>query len=95
MYPSSCRSFLGRAGIYLEDLYVRPDYRGRGVGRQLLVYLARLARDRGCGRVEWAVLNWNTRAIDSYRRVDAVPMDEWTTYRLTGDALDRLADERD
>ena len=93
LFFSSFSTFLGRPGLYLEDLYVRPEFRGRGFGRRLLIHLARQARDRGCGRVEWSVLDWNSRAIESYRRVGAVPMDEWTTYRLTGDALDRLADE--
>ena len=86
-------TFLGRPGIYLEDLYVRPEYRGRGCGRQLLVYLARLAVERRCGRLEWAVLDWNDVAINTYRRAGAVPMDEWTVYRLTGKALDQLATE--
>ena len=93
LFFSSFSTFLGRPGIYLEDLYVRPDYRSRGFGRRLLVHLARLAQTRGCGRVEWSVLDWNSRAIDSYRRAGAVPMDEWTVYRLTGEALDRLASE--
>ena len=88
-------TFLARPGLYLEDLYVQPEYRGRGVGRRLLVYLARLARTRGCGRFEWSVLDWNEPAIRAYRRTGAVPMDEWTVYRLTGDALDRLAAEGD
>ena len=86
-------TFLGRPGIYLEDLYVRPAYRGRGFGRRLLVHLARLAVERRCGRVEWSVLDWNTQAIESYGRVGAVPMHEWTAYRLTGQALERLAAE--
>ena len=86
-------TFLGRPGLYLEDLYVRPAFRGRGVGRRLLAHLARLARRRGCGRVEWSVLDWNAPAIAAYRRVGAVPLDEWTTYRLSGEALARLAGE--
>ena len=86
-------TFTGRPGLYLEDLYVRPAHRGRGVGRRLLVHLARLARGRGCSRFEWAVLDWNEPAIRSYRRVGASPMDDWTVYRLTGTALERLADE--
>lgn len=92
LFFSSFSTFLGRAGLYLEDLYVRPSHRGRGFGRRLLVHLARLARDRGCGRVEWSVLDWNHRAIAAYERVGAVPMDEWTVYRLTGAALTRLAE---
>ena len=86
-------TFAGKRGLYLEDLYVRPDYRGRGIGRGLLRHLARLARERGCHRFEWSVLDWNALAIRSYRRAGAVAMDDWTVYRLTGAALDRLADE--
>ena len=91
LFFRSFSTFLGRPGIYLEDLYVRPAYRGRGFGRRLLEHLARLAIERRCGRVEWSVLDWNTRAIESYRRAGAVSMDEWTVYRLTGNALERLA----
>lgn len=80
-------TFLGKPGIYLEDVFVQPEHRGRGHGKALLVALARLAVERGCGRLEWAVLNWNKPAIDFYRSLGAVPLDEWTTYRLTGDAL--------
>ena len=80
-------TFIGRPGIYLEDLYVKPDMRGRGYGKALLVRLAQLARERGCGRVEWAVLNWNEPAIRFYRALGAVPMNEWQVYRLAGDAL--------
>ncbi len=86
-------TFAGKRGLYLEDLYVRPEHRGRGVGRRLLRHLARLACERGCRRFEWAVLDWNEPAIRSYRRAGAVPMDGWTVYRVTGAALDRLADE--
>ncbi len=86
-------TFLGRPGLYLEDLYVRPAFRGRGFGRRLLIHLARIAVDRGCGRFEWSVLDWNAPAIAAYRRAGAVPLDDWTVYRLTGDALKRLADE--
>jgi GNAT superfamily N-acetyltransferase len=84
-------TFVGRRGLYLEDIYVRPSARGRGLGRALLVYLARLARERGCGRMEWAVLDWNQPAIAFYRQLGAVPMDDWTVFRLAGDALDALA----
>ena len=84
-------TFLGQPGIYLEDLFVTPEMRGRGVGKALLAHLARLARERGCGRLEWAVLKWNTPSIEFYKRLGAVPMEEWDVYRLTGDALDRLA----
>jgi GNAT superfamily N-acetyltransferase len=84
-------TFRGRPGLYLEDLFVRPAYRGRGIGKRLLVHLARLARARGCARFEWAVLDWNQPAIEFYRRLGAVPMNEWTVFRVTDDALDRLA----
>lgn len=87
-------TFLGRRGLYLEDLYVKPEARGRGLGRAMLTHLAQLARERNCGRLEWAVLNWNEPAIKFYRSLGAVAMDEWTTFRLTGESLDRLADGR-
>jgi GNAT superfamily N-acetyltransferase len=86
-------TFLGRPGLYLEDLFVLPEWRGRGVGRALLRHLARIAVERGCGRMEWAVLDWNEPAIGFYRSLGARAMDEWTVYRLTGDALRRLAME--
>lgn len=79
-----------RPGLYLEDLFVRPDMRGRGIGRALLLHLAQIARERGCARMDWAVLDWNEPAIKFYEKLGAVPMNEWTTYRLTADALDRL-----
>lgn len=84
-------TFVGRRGLYLEDLYVRPDFRGRGFGRRLLAHLAALAVERGCARFEWAVLDWNRRAVDFYRAMGAVPMSEWTVFRLRGDALHALA----
>jgi GNAT superfamily N-acetyltransferase len=84
-------TFLGRPGIYLEDLYVKPEFRGMGIGRAVLVYLARLAKERNCGRLEWSVLNWNEPAIRLYRGIGAVPMDEWTVYRVSGEALEELA----
>ncbi|MGQ0835794.1 MAG: GNAT family N-acetyltransferase [Gammaproteobacteria bacterium] len=84
-------TFLGQPGIYLEDLYVRPAARGRGVGEKLLAHLARLAIDRGCGRLEWWVLDWNEAALAFYRKLGAVPMDEWTVQRVTGSALEALA----
>lgn len=87
-------TFLGRPGLYLEDLYVRPEMRGRGFGRAMLLHLARLAKERGCGRFEWSVLDWNQPAINFYKQLGARPMDEWTIFRLTGDALERLAGER-
>lgn len=85
-------TFLCRPGLYLEDLFVRPEYRGRGHGRALLAALARLAVDRGCGRVEWSVLEWNAPAIGFYRALGATALDDWTTFRLTGQALRGLAD---
>ena len=84
-------TFLGRPGIYLEDLFVDPDRRGRGYGRELLAHLARLARDRDCGRVEWAVLDWNAPSIQFYKSLGAVPLDDWIIFRLTGEALERSA----
>jgi len=84
-------TFLGRAGIYLEDLFVLPEFRGRGYGRALLRRLARLAVERGCGRLEWACLDWNRPGIDFYLSLGAAPLAEWTTYRLTGDTLDEAA----
>lgn len=86
-------TFLAQPGIYLEDLYVRPESRGRGVGRALLAHLARLARERGCGRLEWWVLDWNESAIRFYRSLGAQPMSDWTVFRLAGGDLARLADE--
>lgn len=85
-------TFVGRRGLYLEDLFVLPEHRGRGIGKRLLSHLAKLAVERRCGRLEWAVLDWNESAIRFYKSIGAVPMDEWTTYRVAGDALDRLAD---
>src|SRR5262249_40016308 len=84
-------TFVGRPGIYLEDLFLEPAHRGQGHGKALLVELARLAVERDCGRVEWAVLNWNEPAIQFYRSIGAVPMAEWQTYRLIGDALVALS----
>lgn len=84
-------TFKGRPGIYLEDLFVRPEARGRGIGKLLLAYLARTAIERNCARLEWAVLDWNEPSIGFYRSLGAVPMDEWTTFRLTGEPLALLA----
>jgi GNAT superfamily N-acetyltransferase len=91
LFFHSMSTFVGRRGLYLEDLFVKPQYRGRGIGKALLIHLARLAKERRCGRFEWAVLDWNEPAIGFYKKLGAVPMDDWTVYRLTGDALDRLA----
>jgi GNAT superfamily N-acetyltransferase len=84
-------TFLGRAGLYLEDLFVWPAYRRKGYGKALLRKLAELAVERGCGRLEWACLDWNRPSIDFYLSLGARPMEEWTTYRLTGEALQKLA----
>ena len=85
-------TWLGRPGLYLEDLFVKPEHRGKGYGRALLVDLAGISRDRGCGRMEWAVLDWNEPAIQFYRKIGAKPNEEWTIYRLTSDGISALAD---
>src|SRR5262245_41589909 len=90
LYFHNYSTFLARPGLYLEDLFVRPEYRGRGIGEALLRHLARLAVERGCGRMEWAVLDWNKRAIEFYERMGARGIREWTTYRLAGEALEKL-----
>lgn len=87
-------TFLARPGIYLEDLFVYPKYRGKGIGKALMVYLAQQAVERKCGRFEWWVLDWNEPAIEFYKRLGAVPMNDWTVFRLTGEALKRLAEKR-
>ena len=84
-------TFLAESGLYLEDLYVRPHHRGKGIGLALLKELAGIAAERRCGRLEWGVLDWNQPSIQFYKKLGAVPMDEWTKYRLSGDALKRLA----
>lgn len=91
LFFNNYSTWRGRPGIYLEDLFVRPEFRRRGVGRALLVHLAQVAVREGCARFEWAVLNWNTPAIDFYRSLGAEPLDEWTTLRVSGSALNRLA----
>lgn len=88
-------TFLGRPGLYLEDLFVVPEFRGRGVGRELLSALARIAVERECGRMEWWVLDWNASAIGFYESLGAVAMDDWTVFRLTGESLERLANSRE
>jgi GNAT superfamily N-acetyltransferase len=93
LFFHSFSTFLARPGIYLEDLFVLPTHRGRGVGRALLSHLARLALERGCGRVEWAVLDWNKDAIRFYERLGARPNSEWTVYRLDGEALSAVGRE--
>ncbi|MBM7540106.1 GNAT family N-acetyltransferase [Amphibacillus cookii] len=91
LFYSSFSTFLGKPGLYLEDLYVRPDYRGRGFGRKLITYLADLTCEREYERLEWVCLDWNTSAIQFYRKMGAIAMEDWTTYRLHGSALKNLA----
>ena len=91
VYFYNFSTWLGRPGLYLEDLFVRPAARGKGYGRALLVELANIARERGCGRMEWAVLDWNDPAIQFYRKLGAEPKSEWTVFRLTHDGIARLA----
>ncbi len=95
LYSYTFSSFLGRAGMFVEDLYVENAHRSKGVGKALLVHLAKLAQQRSCGRLEWAVLNWNERAMEFYQDLGAEPMDEWTTFRLGGEALERLASQEE
>jgi len=91
LYFRTFSTFLGRPGLYLEDLYVKPEFRGQGIGRSLLTHLAQIAVARGYGRLDWAVLNWNDPAIRFYDSLGATPLEEWTGYRLTGKALTQLA----
>src|SRR5215472_970716 len=91
LYFYNFSTWLGRPGLYLEDLFVKPEKRGKGYGRALLVELAKIASERGCGRMEWAVLNWNEPAIKFYHALGAKPMDEWTVFRLTRDEIAKLA----
>jgi GNAT superfamily N-acetyltransferase len=91
LYFHNFSTFLGRPGIYLEDLFVKPEHRGKGIGRALLRELAKTAVARGCGRLEWSVLDWNEPAIEFYKSLHARPMDEWTVFRVAGDALESLA----
>lgn len=93
LYFYNFSTFLGRAGLYLEDLFVLEQYRGRGHGKALLRRLAQIALERGCGRMEWCCLDWNQSSIDFYRSLGAVPMSDWTTYRLTGETLENMAKE--
>ncbi|MGC1321812.1 MAG: GNAT family N-acetyltransferase [Candidatus Udaeobacter sp.] len=93
VYFYNFSTWLGRPGLYLEDLFVKPEKRGNGYGRALLVELAKIARDRGCGRMEWAVLNWNEPAIKFYQALGAKPMNEWTVFRLTREEIARLAND--
>lgn len=91
LYFHNFSTFLGRPGIYLEDLFVKPKYRGKGFGKALLVYLAKITKERNCGRLEWSVLDWNEPSIKFYKKLGAKPMDDWTMYRVTGKALENLA----
>jgi GNAT superfamily N-acetyltransferase len=91
LYFTSFSTFMGRPGIYLEDLFVRPQARGAGVGKALLREVARIAVNRNCGRLEWSVLDWNDPAIGFYKKLGAVPLSEWTVFRVTGSTLDKLA----
>ena len=93
LYFHNFSTFLGRGGIYLEDLFVLPEHRGKGYGKAILTRLAQIARERGCGRLEWACLDWNKPSIDFYLSLGAKPMDEWTVYRVSGEALTQLAGE--
>ena len=88
-------TWLGRPGLYLEDLFIKPEKRGKGYGRALLVELAKIAMERGCGRMEWAVLDWNESAIKFYHALGAKPMDEWTVFRLTREGIEKLANAAD
>ena len=92
LFFNNFSTFLGRAGIYLEDLFVKPEYRGRGYGKGLIRELARITVERGCGRLEWCCLNWNRPSIDFYLSLNAEPMSDWTTYRLSGKSLQELAE---
>ena len=90
----SYSTFLAKRGLYLEDIFVRPEWRGKGIGRALLTCVARVAVERGCGRMEWSVLDWNEPAIGFYKKLGATPLDEWTVFRLTGEALEGVAKGR-
>lgn len=93
MFFHNFSTFIGKSGLYLEDLYVRKEYRGKGYGKQFFIYLAKLAKERQCGRLEWFCLDSNQPSIDFYLALGARPMDEWTVYRLTGETLQNLAEE--
>jgi GNAT superfamily N-acetyltransferase len=93
LYFHNFSTFLGKPGIYIEDLFVKPEYRGKGLGRTLLARIAAIAVERSCGRLEWACLDWNEPSIKFYKSHGGRPLDEWTTYRVTGDMLEKLAEE--
>ncbi len=88
-------TFLGKKGLYLEDLFIKPHYRGKGFGKALLLHVVRLAKERNCGRVEWSVLNWNQPAIDFYKSLGAVPMDGWTVYRLDEEVIKKVENQKE
>jgi len=90
VYCKNFSTFVGRAGLYLEDLYVQPKYRGQGIGKAMLARLVEIAKERGYGRMEWVCLDWNKPSIDFYLKLGAVPLDEWTTYRLTQEGLENF-----
>ncbi|MGD8779461.1 MAG: GNAT family N-acetyltransferase [Ignavibacteria bacterium] len=92
VYFYNFSTFLAKPGLYLEDIFVLPEMRGKGIGKKMLTHIAKIAVEKGCGRFEWAVLDWNEPAINFYKSIGAVPMDEWTIFRLTGEPLLRLAD---
>src|SRR5689334_18355380 len=92
VYFFNFSTWLGRPGLYLEDLFVKPEMRGRGYGRALLVHLAKIARDHNCGRMEWAVLTWNDPAIEFYKKLGAMPLEEWRVFRLTKEEIGKLAE---
>jgi GNAT superfamily N-acetyltransferase len=94
LYFHNFSTFLGRPGIYIEDLFVKPEYRGKGFGKALFARVAAIAVERNCGRLEWACLNWNEPSITFYKSQGGRPLDEWTTYRITGEALKKLAEEQ-
>ena len=93
LFFNNFSTFLGRAGVYLEDLYVKPEYRNKGIGKIMLSFLGKVAKDNNYGREEWWCLDWNKSSIEFYKKMGAVPMDEWTVFRVTGENLDKLAGE--
>lgn len=93
LFFNNFSTFLGRAGVYLEDLYVKPEYRNKGIGKIMLAFLGKIAKDNNYGRVEWWCLDWNTSSIEFYKKMGAIPMDEWTVFRVTGENLEKLAGE--
>lgn len=93
LYFYNFSTFLGKPGLYLEDLFVEPECRGKGYGKALLIALAKIAKEKNCGRMEWSVLDWNTPSIEFYKALGAKPMDEWTVFRLTKEGIDNLSNE--